>query len=331
MSRRPRDRSWAGPGGGACAWPCGWKVGSGTASPTIQAAQAGEPLSARPPLDPVEVEARRQLQVVRGEQLAVGEDLVARAVAGDRAGGEDHRALAQLGREREVVRRHEHRPLDAGEHVEQLAPRARVEARRRLVEHEQRRAHRQHRRDRHAPPLPHRELVGRALGDVPHAHRVERLGDALGRRRPVEAHVERPERDVLRDGRHEQLVVGVLEDEPDARAQLVHVVAAHLESRHLEAPLPHEQPVEVEHERRLARPVRAEQRDALAVPDVEVDAAQRVVPARVAVREPAGVDGAAHGSAPITRSGTTASTTAATNATSARPSDSGASCGIAPR
>ncbi len=166
---------------------------------------------------------------------------------------------------------------------------------------------------------------------MPHAHRVERLGDALGRRRSVEAHVERPERDVLGDGRHEQLVVGVLEDQSDARAQLVHVVAAHLESRHFEAPLPLDQPVEVEHQRRLARAVRAEQRDALAVPDVEVDTAQRLVAARVPVRQPAGVDGAAHASAPITRSGTTASTTATTNATSARPSDSGASCGIAPR
>ena len=68
------------------------------------------------------------------------EDLGARAVGDDPAGGQDHRALAERRRERQVVGDDEHRALDLVEQLDQLAARARVEVRRRLVEHEQARA-----------------------------------------------------------------------------------------------------------------------------------------------------------------------------------------------
>ena len=171
-------------------------------------------LRARAQLDAVEVEAGRQLEVVGGEQLGVAQDLAAGAVGHDRPRGEDHGALAELGGERQVVGRHQHRAVDAREHVEQLAARARVEVGRRLVEHEQARAHRQHGGDRHPPALAHRELVGGALGRrapcAPRrAPRATRSRDLVA----LEAHVERAERHVLLDGGHEELVVGVLEHE----------------------------------------------------------------------------------------------------------------------
>ena len=62
----------------------------------------------------------------------------------------------------------------------------------------------------------------------------------------------------------------------------------------LERALAHEQAVEVEHQRRLARPVGAEDRDALAVGDMEVDAVEADHAVRVRVAQPGGVDGAAH-------------------------------------
>ena len=74
----------------------------------------------------------------------------------------------------------------------------------------------------------------RAVGDVLHPHGGQRLGHARLRPRSREAEVERAERDVLAHGRHEQLVVGILEDEPDARAQLAHVVVADAQAGDLE-------------------------------------------------------------------------------------------------
>ena len=46
----------------------------------------------------------------------------------------------------------------------------------------------------------------------------------------AEAEVERPEGDVLGHRRHEELVVGVLEDEADPAAQLAQVAVRHVEA-----------------------------------------------------------------------------------------------------
>jgi hypothetical protein len=78
------------------------------------------------------------------------------------------------------------------------------------------------RRDRHAPALAHRQLVGGPLRRVLHPHGGERLGDAPAHIGALEPQVERPERHVLRHRRHEELVVGILEHEAHAAAKLVH-------------------------------------------------------------------------------------------------------------
>ena len=56
-----------------------------------------------------------------------------------------------------------------------------------------------------------------------------------------EAEVQRAEGDVLAHRRHEELVVGVLEDQADAGAQVAHVVVADAQARDLELALPGEQ------------------------------------------------------------------------------------------
>ena len=63
---------------------------------------------------------------------------------------------------------------------------------------------------------------------------VERLRHAVLDLGLGEAEVERAERDVLAHGRHEELVVGVLEDQADAGAQVAHVVVADAQARDLE-------------------------------------------------------------------------------------------------
>ena len=96
----------------------------------------------------------------------------------------------------------------------------RVEVRRRLVEHEDVGPHRQHRGQRDPPALAEAEVVRRAIGGVGHADGVERLGRAGVQLGAAQPEVRRPERDVVADGRHEQLVVGILEHDADAPADL---------------------------------------------------------------------------------------------------------------
>ena len=72
----------------------------------------------------------------------------------------------------------------------------------------------------------------------------------------------------------------------------------------LELALAGQQPVEPQHQRRLAGAVRAEDGDALAVRHVQVDAVERDVAVGVAVADAVGVDGAAHRRNVASRSGT---------------------------
>ena len=86
------------------------------------------------------------------------------------------------------------------------------------------------------------------------------------------------EGDVVVHDRHEQLVIGVLEDDPDTLADLAQVRLRDRQPGHPHLARPtSEDAVEVKDERRLARAVRPEERDALALVDREVDAEQRAV------------------------------------------------------
>src|SRR3954449_8210179 len=55
-------------------------------------------------LQPTRVEARRELEIVLREQVLVSQDVQARPVRDHAPAGQHHRALAQLGSERQVVR-----------------------------------------------------------------------------------------------------------------------------------------------------------------------------------------------------------------------------------
>ncbi len=170
----------------------------------------------------------------------------------------------------------------------------------------------------------------RTVEHVRHPHGGQRTVYALRHRIAFEAEVERAKGDVLGDRRHEELVIGILEDEPDRRAQRAHV-AAHVQARDLELPLAAQQPVEVEHQRRLASAVRPEHRDALAVGDMQIDAVEPHHAVRVAEAQLARVDRAAHAATSAsTRSGSRVSASAARNTTSARRKASTASRGIVP-
>src|SRR6185369_4100478 len=99
------------------------------------------------------------------------------------------------------------------------------------------------------------------------------------------------ERDVVVHGRHEQLIVGILEDDADALAHLAQVGLGDREARdpHLARAAP-EDAVEMEDEGGLAGAVRAEQRDPLAFVDPEVDAEERAVAVGVGERDASDIE-----------------------------------------
>ena len=128
--------------------------------------------------------------------------------------------VAQLQGVRQVVGDHDRRDVEAEHDLGQLPAGHRVEVRRRLVEDEDVGSHRQHRGQGDAPALAEAEVVRRPLGGVGHADRVQRLRGAGRQLVAAQAEVGRPEGDVVTDRGHEQLVVGVLEHDADAPADL---------------------------------------------------------------------------------------------------------------
>ena len=124
-----------------------------------------------------------QLQVVRGQELLVGEQVERGLVGDDAARAQQHRPLAQPRRERQVVGDDQQRAVQTLEQLHQLASRPRVEVRARLVEHEHARLHRQHGRDRHAALLAQAELMRRAVGVLAHPDRFQ-APPRRGRARP---------------------------------------------------------------------------------------------------------------------------------------------------
>ena len=167
---------------------------------------------------------------------------------------------------------------------------------------------------------------------------VERLVDALVELVATQTEIGRPERDVVAHRRHEQLVVGILEHDPDPSPDLLELWPGDRQSgdqdlagrRRVDA-------VEVEHECGLAGAVRPEHRDALTVLDRQVDAVQRRMPVGIGERQVADLDRRRrHQHEPHHTSQAAADTAAAAAgresaiAHSARPARCWCSTGIAP-
>jgi hypothetical protein len=129
-------------------------------------------------------------------------------------------------------------------------------------------------------------------GGVGHADGGEGPGDPLVELGAGEAEVGGPEGHVLADGGHEELVVGVLEDDAHAPAHLgdVGVVDAEAVDPDGAGGGPQDA-VEVEHQRGLAGPVGPEDGDALAGRDGQVHVPQRPVAVRVVEADARQFDG----------------------------------------
>ena len=138
-------------------------------------------------------------------------------------------------------------------------------------------------------------MVRRPVGVVGHADQVEGVHHPAVELRAREPEVRRPEPDVGPHRAHEQLVVGVLEDDADPAPDLAQVLARHRQAADRDLPAPgREDAVEVQHERGLAGAVGPQERDPLTLLDPEIDAVQRLVAVGVGEREPPDVE---HGDA----------------------------------
>lgn len=119
---------------------------------------------------------------MRGQEFGVAQEVGGHTVGDDPPAREDHRALGQLGRERQVVRGDEHRALDALQQLEQLAARTRADGSSSISSAG---CICEHRGDRPPAALAHRAGTAR-VGGGGHPHCVERLEHARLRHGAVE-------------------------------------------------------------------------------------------------------------------------------------------------
>ncbi|CAM5295258.1 hypothetical protein SHIRM173S_02535 [Streptomyces hirsutus] len=135
-----------------------------------------------------------------------------------------------------------------------------------------------------------------------HADQGQRPVDPLLQLLAPEPGRRRTERHVLPHGRHEELVVRVLEDDADPAPDLGHVPLADGQSGDGDgAGAAGQDAVEVQHQGRLAGAVRAEQRDPLAARDREADAEQGLVAVRVGEGEAGDLQRSCHSTHPSTQ------------------------------
>ena len=132
-------------------------------------------------------------------------------------------------------------------------------------------------------------MVRGTIDVVAHADGIQRFFDDRIEFGVAQAEVVRTEGNVFADRRHEELVVGILEDDAD--------FATHSSERFLvrrvdaftgnldETVLGGVDAVHVHDERGLPRAIRAEQRDAFTLFDHEIHAVQRLVPVRISESE----------------------------------------------
>src|SRR5215218_260289 len=227
-----------------------------------------------------------------GVQLFLGEErLPRRGVQEHPSSLHDHDPVAILGGEVHVVG-YDHDRLSLvvqpdGEVHDLLGP-LEVLSGGGLVEHQNVRAHRHHRRNRHPLLLALAEEEGVLVHQVRDLQVLGGLFDAPADLLFGEAHVLGAEGELLLDLHLEDLGVRVLEDVADRQRHLGDRSPARVQARHGDGTLGGlQEPVEVLDERGLPRPVLAEDSHEIAPADLEVHLMQSAGAVLVDVREAA--------------------------------------------
>ena len=201
--------------------------------------------------------------------------LLARRVQHDAAAVHEEHAVTTGERPRRPLFRDEHGARQVLDQVEERLRRFGIELRRRLVEQQEPRVQRERGRERHALQLAPRQLRGQASPELLGADERERLVDPRPDLARGHARVLEPERDLVQHLGHHDLVLRVLEHGRDGPSELCRAHLARVDPADDDAPR-EDTAVEVRHEprertkqRRLPRSRRAEQRNVLALFDLQ--------------------------------------------------------------
>jgi len=233
--------------------------------------------------------------------------------------GQQHHAVAEVQHGVQVVGRHDHGQLEACEQLDELAAVAGVEVGGRLVEGEHLGRHGQHGGHAHALALAEAQMMRGPLGRVTHVHFVKGLCDPTLYVGTVEVHVERAEGYVVEDGGHEELVVRVLEDEPHLQAHLFQPAVVHGDAADRHSPGAVQQAVQVQKQRGLAGPVRADQGHPFARRNGQAYAPQGLRAVRISEAQAFDGDHLTHARTPQAKSAAATATAQRPFSTSAGP------------
>src|SRR5262249_35030176 len=119
------------------------------------------------------------------------------------------------------------------------------------------------------------EMIRRLIMALDHSDLPQRGTRAL--RSPVrrQAQIQRPESHIFQHTWHEQLIVGILEDDADLLPYLLERLLFHRHATDFDGAAAFEQSAQMQDEGGLTRSVGAEQSDCLAGMKLEIDAGQR--------------------------------------------------------
>ncbi|KAF5042163.1 hypothetical protein DSECCO2_515470 [anaerobic digester metagenome] len=222
---------------------------------------------------PPEPDRSRRLPAQRLDQRALVEEGRRRAVEEEAPPVQHEHPLGVGGDERQVVRDEEHGPpgpVEFDHLVHQGVEVTPVLAGRGLVQDQDVGLHRQDRGDGHTLALAAREGLWGAGGEWCEPVVLHRPGDAA--RDVVDPVVGEAETDLAGHGVHEELVVGVLKQVPDAAGELGDLLAGGVPPADEHPPVRRlEEPDQVGGDRRLAGPVPAHQGDELTGSDSKRD------------------------------------------------------------
>ena len=234
-----------------------------------------------------QLQAQGHLEPVSLDQAGISQNLATGAVGDDLALIQQDRARADLENQLEVVRGDQLGRGKVADLMDEPPPAARVKVRRGLVEHHHRGPACQHARQADALPLAEAQMMRRTIRRVLKVDPRETLQGQAASLAPGHPLVERPEGHILDDRGAEELIVGVLEQQPHLAPDLVRRPGVDLDPLDPDAggappsgkiepmpwrmpqvplPLPGKQAVEMEQERALARAVGTHECDALAAP-----------------------------------------------------------------
>lgn len=183
-----------------------------------------------------------------GEEVGVGEDLGSRPGADDAAGLEDHGFGTETVDQLEVVSGYDKGGAEGIKQGDEGAAARRIEARRRLVKHQNAILCDEDGGDGDALLLADAEVDRVLVGVFAHGDSGECLGDPRADRLFVIARVDRRVGDLVEDGGHEELIVRALEDKADLATDTGQSGISELLAEDLDRSVAMEEPVEMEHE-----------------------------------------------------------------------------------